>query len=123
MVGLTAAQIKKAPSSVLALPATHNVEELAKWYSTADVFVNCTYEETLSMVNLEAQACGCPVVTYWAGGTVETAHAGYVVEKGNVESVVKLLPTAIAEKHLADISVFEKKRAIARYLEVYQGKV
>ena len=38
----------------------------------ADVFVNCTREESLSMINLEVQAFGTPVITYNDTGVQET---------------------------------------------------
>ena len=122
LLGLNKAQIKKASKKVLALPPTSSVEELAGWYTQADVFVNCTYEETLSMVNLEAQACGCPVVTYGAGGTVETAQKEYVVQKGDIDGLLSVLPKAIKERKVIDLTKFEKSSAIAQYLQVYQGR-
>lgn len=50
---------------------TDNVQTLAKWYSTADVLANPTREDTYPTINLEAMACGCPVVSYATGGSVE----------------------------------------------------
>ena len=50
-------------------------EEIREIYSSADVLLNCTREESLSLLNIEVQACGTPVVTYsntgvsrWNGG-------------------------------------------------------
>lgn len=62
-----------------------NREEMAQLYSMADVFVNCSREDTLSSLNIEAQACGTPVVTYDATGSRETVGTGcgYAVETNN----------------------------------------
>ena len=51
----------------------------------ADVFVNCSREDTLSSLNLECQACGTPVVTYDATGSRETVdnQCGFAVQTGN----------------------------------------
>lgn len=46
--------------------------ELAELYSIADVFVNTTHEDSLSLINIEAQACGTPVVTFDQTGPKET---------------------------------------------------
>ena len=48
--------------------------ELAQIYSAADIFVNPTYEDNYPTVNLEAQACGTPVITYDTGGAKETIY-------------------------------------------------
>lgn len=50
---------------------TDNVQTLAEWYSTADALVNPTLEDTYPTINLEAMACGCPVVSYATGGSIE----------------------------------------------------
>ncbi|PWT26241.1 glycosyltransferase [Butyrivibrio fibrisolvens] len=75
LVGLTNKQIANIQSSapsIMALPRTANVGELVKMYSAADVFVNPTYEDTFPSVNMEAEACGTPVITYDTCGCAET---------------------------------------------------
>lgn len=66
---------------------THSREEMAQLYSMADVMVNCSREDTLSSLNLEAQACGTPVVTYEATGSKETVdgECGFAVKTGNAK--------------------------------------
>lgn len=51
---------------------TKNRKELAQLYTMADVFVNVTREDSLSLINVEAQACGTPVVTFDQTGPKET---------------------------------------------------
>ena len=75
LVGLDEAQLKDLKDKnidILGLPRTSNVDELVKIYSAADVFVNPTYEDTFPTVNMEAEACGTPVITYDTGGCRET---------------------------------------------------
>ncbi len=83
---------------IIAIQRTESAKELAKLYSQADVYVNPTRMETLSMTNVEAQACGTPVVTFDAGGTPETisSETGIVVPQGNIEKL------AVSIKNLAD---------------------
>lgn len=45
---------------------------LAAIYSAADILFNPTHDDNFPTVNLEAQACGTPVVTYSSGGSAET---------------------------------------------------
>lgn len=54
---------------------TDSAVQLAGIYSAADVFFNPTKEDNYPTVNLEAEACGTPVVTYDTGGCRETIAA------------------------------------------------
>ena len=76
-------------NSITAIPATHNQNELAQIYTAADVFVNPTREEALGMTNLEALACGTPVVTFRTGGSPETLDStcGAVVDKNDTDAM------------------------------------
>ncbi|NLC68593.1 MAG: glycosyltransferase, partial [Clostridiaceae bacterium] len=93
MVGLTEKQKKNLPKNIIGITRTNNVKELAEIYSAADVFVNPTLEEVLGLVNLEALACGTPVITFDTGGSVECVDegCGIVVEKGNVRELIEAI--------------------------------
>ncbi len=72
LVGLSEKQIRKMPPGLIALPRTNTPTELAAIYTAADVFFNPSQEDNYPTVNLEAEACGTPVVTYDVGGCKET---------------------------------------------------
>ena len=74
LVGLSERQIKELPDGIIGLTRTDSPQNLAAIYSTADVFFNPTVEDNFPTVNLEAEACGTPVVTYDTGGCAETAR-------------------------------------------------
>lgn len=89
LVGLTESQRKGLPNAILALPRTNSARELAELYTTADLFVNPTYEENYPTVNLEARACGTRVVCYNAGGSGETlGPEDTLVPKGDVHALL-----------------------------------
>lgn len=90
IVGIDSKQAKKLPSNIVGIQRTDSVQELVKIYSAADVFINTTYEEVLGMVNIEAIACGTPVITYDTGGSPECidGSCGIVVEKADIEDMV-----------------------------------
>lgn len=91
LVGLSEKQIKDLPKNIKGIQRTNSPQELAAIYTAADVFVNPTYEDNYPTVNLEAQACGTPVITYDTGGCRETIHtdSAKVAEAGNVEGLYK----------------------------------
>ena len=74
LVGLSDRQLKALPRGVFGLKRTNSPQELAGIYTTADVFFNPTVEDNYPTVNLEAEACGTPVITYDTGGCRETLH-------------------------------------------------
>ncbi len=95
LVGLNNKQLRSLPSNIIGIKRTENVKELAELYSTADIFVNPTFEDTFPTTNLEALSCGTPIVTYKTGGSVEAVSedTGIIVEKGNVEQLLHAIKT------------------------------
>lgn len=87
LVGLNDQQIQALPKGVIGLKKTSSPRELAEIYTAADVFFNPTLEDNYPTVNLEAEACGTPVVTYDTGGCAETValNASVVVEAGDTQ--------------------------------------
>ena len=86
-------QQKQLPESVIGIGYITDRDEMAKLYSMSDVFVNITLEDSLPTVNIEAQACGTPVITYKSGGSPETIseRTGIVVPKGDKEGLLKAI--------------------------------
>lgn len=72
LVGLSKRQVKGLPDGIVGLRRTSSPRELAGIYTVADVFFNPTREDNYPTVNLEAEACGTPVITYDTGGCAET---------------------------------------------------
>ena len=89
LVGLNAKQIKKLPDSIIGIEKTESKRELAEIYTAADVFFNPTREDNYPTVNLEAEACGTPVVTYDTGGCRETISHPHSLCVGSFEMALK----------------------------------
>ena len=79
------------PQSIIHIERTNNQKELAKLYSQAYMFVNPTYEDNFPTVNIEALACGTPVITYDTGGSPEAIDesCGIVTKKKNAGSILE----------------------------------
>lgn len=89
LVGLTENQADRMPSNIIAIPRTNSPKELAEIYTAADVFVNLTYEDNYPTVNLEAEACGTPVISYDTGGCGETLKRddSVLIHRGDLHRV------------------------------------
>lgn len=89
LVGLTKKQIRKLPQNIIGKNRTFDVEELKEFYYEAHVFVNLTYEDNYPLVNIEAQACGTPCITYDTGGCSEGVPKENVVKRGDVYEIAR----------------------------------
>lgn len=76
VVGVTEDQLSELPETVKGIKRTNSQQELAELYSAATLFFNPTYEDNFPTTNLEALACGTPVVTYDTGGSPEAVNIG-----------------------------------------------
>lgn len=133
LVGLNKEQVKELPCGVVGIEHTESVHELADLYASATVFVNPTYADTFPTVNLEALACGTPVITYRTGGSPEavTTETGWVVEQGNVEAIAAIIKSFEQKKENVIIAQrracreraeheFDKNRCFEKYLQLYE---
>lgn len=93
LVGLNQKQVTQLPQGIIGIERTESVEKLVELYSSASVFVNPTYADTFPTTNIEALACGTPVITYNTGGSPEAVdcETGIVVEKGNIQGLVEAI--------------------------------
>ena len=92
---------------------------MAEIYTAADVFLNLTYEDNYPTVNLEAQACGTPVITYDTGGSVESSCPnGVVIKKNNLDNLSKTISALF--KSILNRTDFSSKILLMRYVDVYR---
>ena len=75
LVGLHPKQIRTLPKGIVGIARTNSVEELARYYSLADVFFNPSVEETFGLTTVEAMACGTPVIVYNATACSEAVDS------------------------------------------------
>ncbi len=91
MVGTNDEVDKLLPDNIISIHRTYNQEELVKIYSCSDLFVNPTTDENFPTVNMEALACGLPVLTYATGGCAEIIDetSGSSVPSGDIDAMEK----------------------------------
>lgn len=82
---------KLLPDNIISIHHTYDRKELAQYYSMADLFINPTREDNFPTVNIEALACGCPVLTFNTGGSPEIIDktCGSVVEVDDIDSFIE----------------------------------
>ena len=107
---------------------TQNALELAQLYSSASVFVNPTYQDNYPTTNLEAIACGTPVITYRTGGSPESVDelTGAVVEQGDINglltSIERLSNTDCADAcRRKALREFDKSKCFNPYIQLYNS--
>ena len=134
IVGLSAEQLKKLPIGIKGIPRTQSIDELASLYSSADVLINPTYEDTFPTINIEALACGTPVITYRTGGSPEAVdlNTGAVVEQGDVvslrDTLVDFCESKFKEKHSIECRsraemYFDKDKCFEQYVSLYESLI
>lgn len=92
---------KQLGTGFVVIQRTANKKELAQIYSAADVFINPTREDTFPTVNIEALACGTPVITFPTGGSPEIIDStcGVVTKDMTVDSMVEAILQVQQEKN------------------------
>jgi glycosyltransferase involved in cell wall biosynthesis len=130
MIGLNDKELKDLPNNILGLKRTDSIHELAQWYTLAVAFINPTTQDNFPTTNLEALACGTPVITYNTGGSPEAIDesTGLVVEKGNVAALHKAVQVLGTKNHKKTKSacrsraegLYDKKVRYLDYLEIFE---
>lgn len=130
IVGISANQVKTLPKGVFGIQRTQNVQELVDLYSSSDVLINPTYADTFPTTNIEALACGTPVITYDTGGSPGAidSNTGIVVGKGDVSGLAEAVKYIInnPEKFTTEncrnraVEHFNKDVQFNKYIDLYE---
>jgi glycosyltransferase involved in cell wall biosynthesis len=118
-----------APSNVVFLGNVSNQQELARYYSMADLTVIASKKETFSMILAESMACGTPVAGFYAGGPESITIEEYssFVEYGNFEALknatIELLNKDLGKEEISSKAnkKYSKYRMANEYLDLYRG--
>ncbi|MBP5324325.1 MAG: glycosyltransferase [Pseudobutyrivibrio sp.] len=131
-------ETKRHSDNVQLIARTKNQDELARWYSEADLFIICSKAENFPTTCIEALCCGTPVVGLDECGTKETAPEPYgtfvnvdiagdtdVKYAATLESLKEAVNTQL-EKGLSSeeirgfaVSAYDNKVMYNNYLDIY----
>lgn len=131
LVGTDDAVDKLLPPQILSIHRTQDQTELAQIYTAADVFVNPTREEVLGLTNIEANACGTPVITFRTGGSPECidASSGIVVEREDVQAMLDAIRRVCEDKPFSAEACrerakrFDKNDRFEEYVRLYESVI
>lgn len=121
---------KILPKNIISIHRTQNQTELAKIYTAADLFVNPTREEVLGLVNIEANACGTPVLTFRTGGSPECIDetCGAVIEWKDIDrledEIDRICSDGMFSQKNCEIHAtrFDAEKVYKQYLSLYADK-
>ncbi|WP_458206676.1 glycosyltransferase family 4 protein [Haladaptatus sp. NG-SE-30] len=97
-------------------PVQH--DELPRYYAAADVFCLPSHYESFGMVNLEAMACGTPVVTTDLAGITEYAvdrESAMVVPPKRPDALAEAIETALSSTEIRTRLVEQGRATAKRY--------
>ena len=119
----------KSPN-VICFNRTESQEQLASLYSTADVFINASIEETFGLTTAEAMACGTPAIVFDSTACPEIVdeHTGIVAEhsvQGLLQAVLQIRQKGKAAYGASCVKRvkenFDEKRMVQEYLALYRS--
>ena len=122
---IVGAEKGKYPENITAIERTENQQELVEYYNHAHVLLNPTHEDNFPTVNLEALACGTPVITYNVGGSPESLddRTGIIVEENDIiglkNAVLSIKPDREQCRKRAELLYSDTLMADA-YFKLYQ---
>ncbi len=113
------------PSNVIALARTDDQQELAEFYSAADLFLLTSEKETFSLVTAESLACGTPVVGFDSGAPSEVAPEGFgsFVPYGDITKLSQLITGFFDGNYYLNNALTCRDFAVKNYsnLEMYRN--
>lgn len=123
---------RQYPANIITVPPTGSTDELAEYYSMADVFLNFSIQESFGKVAAEAMSCGTPVVVNNRTANPEIpGPCGEIVDTCNINSVVEAVKRirANGKAYYSERCVqrahelFDKDKNIMQYLELFNRMV
>lgn len=117
LVGTNEETDKLLPDNIISIHRTDNQRQLAEIYTAADVFVNPTREETLGLVNIEALACGTPVITFDTGGSPECIDetSGRVITCNDIDTLTKEIIHVCETQHISKEACIRQAKKFDQY--------
>ena len=135
LIGTTVSQKHKIEKNthhkIKCITHTNNQKELSVYYSNALAFVNPTLEDTFPTTNLEALACGTPVITFNTGGSPEAISddCGIVVKEKTSKALFQAIMSLKNSTKISSIACRQKaleygsEAKYDQYIKLYESVI
>lgn len=119
------------PKNIINIPETHDIEQLVRYYSMADVFINLSLEESFGKVSAEALACGTPVITnnLTANPEIIGEGCGYIIDTfDDIRQKINLIRDN-GKKYYSESCIrfvhenFDAKERMKDYINLYESLI
>ena len=129
LIGLDKNQLENLPENIIGLDRTESQEELCSFYSSADLFLNLSVEETFGLTTAEALSCGVPSIVYNVTACPEliSEETGFVVERQDINELFNTIKKIkdIGKSQFTSacrnraISLFDENKVNLEYFNLY----
>ncbi|MBE6202363.1 MAG: glycosyltransferase [Rikenellaceae bacterium] len=132
LIGLNKRQVSSLPSNVIAVDRTSSQAELAEIYSTADITLSLSRQETFGLTIAESMASGTPAIAYKTTALPEliTPHTGKLITKvGDITALKDAIEEICAngKEYYSDAcrkraeEHFDKNKCFMQYINLYNS--
>lgn len=120
---------EKFDENIIPVGLLSDQNELAKYYSMADLFLICSKRENFPTTCLEASCCGVPIIGFDEGGTKETGlkNSSSFIQYGNIDELKKKVDEFLYDKNFdykniseEGIKKYSKEKMINNFLFSYK---
>lgn len=127
LIGISSEISMIIPKNIICVERTKNQNELAQYYSMADVLVNPTREDNYPTVNMEAISCGLPVISFDTGGSGEIfdESTGILIKKDDFVGLINAITSFKGKTYYFDNCIklskkYKKEDKYAEYVDLYK---
>lgn len=119
----------KASFPIIITGLQRSQEKIAKYYSAADFFMQCSYEETFAQTPLESMACGTPVISTPCSGAKDLIRPfnGVICNGYDSDAIADGVRKSLDTQYYSDrirqyiIDNYEYSKIAQQYKELYES--
>jgi putative colanic acid biosynthesis glycosyltransferase len=130
LIGLPDKLRKALPDNIIGIERTENTGQLADWYSTSDIVLNLSYQESFGLTSVEGFMCGKPTIVYNCTASPElivNSELGKIVYPGDIDgvyfSIQELKRNIYSSQKIRDIAInnFSAHTQYQKYISLYKS--
>ena len=128
-IGMSNEPIMNASFPIILSGYLTSYTRISKYYTSADFFLMCSYEETFAQAPMEAMACGTPVVSFPCSGIHDLINSdnGVICTDFSVRALVNGIKSALNNHYIPEIirkdvvCRFSYEKIAKQYVDLYNN--